>query len=185
METYFNIASPKFVINKMAIIKTLLGKTPIFGKDCFISETSAIIGDVIMGENCSVWFSAVVRGDVNTIRIGSNTNIQDCACIHATFETGPTNIGNNVSIGHNATVHACTIEDGALIGMGATLLDGCRIGKQAIIAAGSLVLSNTKIGDEELWAGVPAKFIKKTKEGQAISFAKNYLLYKEWYEQEK
>lgn len=168
----------------MSIIKTLLGKSPRFGKDCYLSETSAIIGDVVMGDNCSVWFSAVIRGDVNSIRIGNNTNVQDCACIHATFETGPTHIGNNVSIGHNATIHACTIKDGALIGMGATLLDNCEIGEEAVVAAGALVLSNTKIGKGELWAGVPAKFVKMAKEGQAKSFAQHYMTYKQWYENE-
>lgn len=165
----------------MAIIKTVLGKTPKFGKDCYLSENSAIIGDVTMGDNCSVWFSAVIRGDVNSITIGNNTNIQDCSCIHATYKTGPTKIGNYVSIGHNVTVHACTIKDGALIGMGATLLDGCVVGKGAIVAAGALVLKGTEINDYEIWGGVPAKFIKKTKEGQAESFAEHYKMYKTWY----
>ena len=130
----------------MAIVKTLLNKTPQFGKECYLSENAVVVGDVVMGDHCSVWFSAVIRGDVNSIRIGNNTNIQDCSCIHATYKTGPVNIGNNVSIGHNVTVHACTIKDGALIGMGATLLDGCEIGEGAVVAAGALVLSNTKIG---------------------------------------
>ncbi|MBR1769865.1 MAG: gamma carbonic anhydrase family protein [Bacteroidales bacterium] len=165
----------------MAIIKTILGKTPAFGKDCFLAENSAIIGDVVMGDHCSVWYSCVIRGDVNTIRIGNNSNIQDCSCIHATYKTGPVEIGNNVTIGHNVTVHACTIDDGALIGMGSTLLDGCKIGKGAVVAAGALVLQNTVIGDGELWGGVPAKFIKKAKTGQAESFAEHYVMYKEWY----
>lgn len=165
----------------MAIVKTLLNKTPQFGKECYLSENAVVVGDVVMGDNCSVWFSAVIRGDVNSIRIGNNTNIQDCSCIHATYKTGPVNIGNNVSIGHNVTVHACTIKDGALIGMGATLLDGCEIGEGAVVAAGALVLSNTKIGKGELWGGVPAKFIKMAKPGLAESFAEHYMMYKEWY----
>ena len=165
----------------MAIIKTLLNKTPQFGKRCYLSENAVVVGDVVMGDDCSVWFSAVIRGDVNSIRIGNNTNVQDCSCIHATYKTGPVNIGNNVSIGHNVTIHACNIKDGALIGMGATLLDGCEIGEGAVVAAGALVLSNTKIGKGELWGGVPAKFIKMAKPGQAESFAKHYMMYKEWY----
>lgn len=165
----------------MAIVKTLLNKTPQFGKECYLSDNAVVVGDVVMGDNCSVWFSAVIRGDVNSIRIGNNTNIQDCSCIHATYKIGPVNIGNNVSIGHNVTVHACTIKDGALIGMGATLLDGCEIGEGAVVAAGALVLSNTKIGKGELWGGVPAKFIKMAKPGQAESFAEHYMMYKEWY----
>ncbi|MCF0209988.1 MAG: gamma carbonic anhydrase family protein [Bacteroidales bacterium] len=165
----------------MAIIKEVLGKTPQFGKDCYLAENSAIIGDVVMGDGCSVWFSAVIRGDVNTIRIGNNTNIQDCSCVHATYKTGPTNIGNNVTIGHNVTVHACTIHDGALIGMGSTLLDGCEIGEGAVVAAGALVLKGTKIGEHEVWGGVPAKFIKKASAGQAESFAEHYKMYATWY----
>lgn len=169
----------------MAIVRTILGITPKIGKDCFLAETSAIIGNVELGDACSVWYSAVIRGDVNTIRIGSNTNIQDCACIHAIYKTGPTTIGNNVSIGHNATVHACTIHDGALIGMGSTLLDHCEVGEGAIVAAGALVLSGTKIGAGELWGGVPAKYIKQAKEGQAEAYADNYKLYSTWYKEEK
>ena len=138
-----------------------------------------------MGDECSIWFNAVVRGDVAPITIGKRTNVQDGACIHVTNTTGPTVIGNDVTIGHNATVHACTIHDGALIGMGATLLDHCDIGEGAVVAAGALVLQNTKIGPHELWGGVPAKFIKHTKPNQAESFGSHYVEYSKWYLEEQ
>lgn len=168
----------------MAIIKTLLDHTPKFGKGCFLADNSVLIGDLEMGDNCSVWFSTVIRADVNKIKIGNNTNIQDCTCVHATYKTGPVNIGNNVTIGHNVTIHACTIEDGALIGMGSTLLDGCVVEEGAIVAAGSLVLSRTTIRKGELWGGVPAKYIKMAKPGMAESYAEHYAMYKQWYTNE-
>lgn len=129
----------------MALIKSYRGLAPKWGRDCYFSENATIVGDVTMGDECSVWFNAVVRGDVAPITIGNCTNVQDGSCVHVTHETGPTHIGNYVTIGHNVTVHACTIHDHALIGMGATLLDGCEIGEGAIVAAGALVLQNTKI----------------------------------------
>ncbi|MBR4212830.1 MAG: gamma carbonic anhydrase family protein [Bacteroidales bacterium] len=165
----------------MALIKTVCGLTPRWGRDCYFSENATLVGEVTLGDECSVWFNAVIRGDVAPIRIGDRTNVQDGACIHVTYQTGPTNIGNDVSIGHNATVHACTIHDGALIGMGATLLDGCEVGEEAVVAGGALVLQNTKIGPGELWGGVPAKFIKMAREGQARSFAEHYVGYSKWY----
>lgn len=165
----------------MALIKPIKGLTPKWGKGCYFSENATIVGEVTMGDECSVWFNAVVRGDVAPITIGHRTNVQDGACIHVTNTTGPTVIGNDVTIGHNATVHACTIRDGALIGMGATLLDCCDVGQGAVVAAGALVLQNTKIGPHELWGGVPARFIKTAREGQAESFAAHYVEYSKWY----
>lgn len=168
----------------MALIKTIKGLTPKWGKDCYFSENATIIGQVTLGNNCSIWFNAVVRGDVAPITIGNRTNVQDGSCIHVTNTTGPTIIGDDVTIGHNVTVHACTIHNGALIGMGATLLDHCEIGEGAIVAAGALVLQHTKIGPNELWGGVPAKFIKIAKPGMAGANAKHYVEYAQWYTEE-
>ena len=147
----------------------------------FRAEGSRILRKVAIGEKSSVWFNAVVRGDVCHIHIGDRTNVQDGAVLHTTYKTGPLHIGNDVTIGHNATVHACTIHDGALIGMGSTLLDDCEVGRGAVVAAGALVLKGTKIGDHEIWGGVPAKFIKKTAPNQAESFAQHYVMYLDWY----
>ena len=169
----------------MALIKSIKGLTPKWGRDCYFSENATIVGEVTMGDECSIWFNAVVRGDVAPITIGDRTNVQDGSCIHVTNTTGPTVIGNDVTIGHNATVHACTIRDGALIGMGATLLDHCDIGEGAVVAAGALVLQNTKIGAHELWGGVPAKFIKHTRPDQAENFGLHYVEYSKWYLEEQ
>jgi len=141
----------------MALIKSYKGLTPKWGRDCYFSENATIVGEVTMGDECSIWFGAVVRGDVAPVTIGNCSNVQDGSCVHVTHETGPTHIGNYVTIGHNVTVHACTIHDHALIGMGATLLDGCEVGEGAIVAAGALVLQNTKIGFEHevLYVFVP------------------------------
>lgn len=165
----------------MALIKSVKGMTPKWGDNCYFSENATIVADVTMGNECSIWFNAVVRGDVAPITMGNGVNVQDGACLHVTREIGPLRIGNNVTIGHNATVHACTIRDGALIGMGATLLDFCDVGEGAIVAAGALVLQKTKIGPHEIWGGVPAKFIKMTKPNQAEDFAKHYIDYSKWY----
>lgn len=165
----------------MALIKEVQGKTPQWGERCYFSENATVIGDVVMGDDCSVWFGAIVRGDVNWIRIGNRCNIQDGAVLHTTYKTGPLEIEDDVSIGHLACVHACHIRRGALIGMNSTLLDHCDVGEGAIVAAGALVLAGTKIGDHEIWGGVPAKFLKKTSEGQAESFADHYVMYKEWF----
>ena len=168
-------------IYNMALIKSYKGLTPKWGKDCYFSENATIVGEVTMGDQCSVWFNAVVRGDVAPITIGDRTNVQDGSCIHVTHETGPTHIGSDVTIGHNVTVHACTIHDGALIGMGSTLLDGCEVGEGAIVAAGALVLQNTKIPPHEIWGGVPAKYLKPTRPGQTdnaahyVEYAKEYM----------
>ncbi len=165
----------------MALIKSYKGLSPRWGKDCYFSENATIVGDVLLGDQCSVWFNAVVRGDVAPITIGDRTNVQDGACIHVTHETGPTHIGSDVTIGHNATIHACTICDKALVGMGATLLDDCVVGEGSIVAAGSLVLQKTKIPPNEIWGGVPAKYIKPTSPGQTdnaahyVEYAKVYM----------
>ncbi len=169
----------------MALIKSVKGLTPKWGKACYFSENATIVGEVTMGDECSIWFNAVVRGDVAPITIGNRTNVQDGSCIHVTHDTGPVVIGDDVTIGHNVTVHACTICDGALIGMGATLLDGCIVGPGALVAAGALVLQNTKIGPNELWGGVPAKFIKNIPEGTAGVNAKHYVEYSKWYMEEQ
>jgi carbonic anhydrase/acetyltransferase-like protein (isoleucine patch superfamily) len=169
----------------MALIKTVRGLTPKFGKDCYFSENATIVGEVVMGDNCSVWFNTVVRGDVNYIHIGNRVNIQDGSCLHTLYQKAAIEIGDDVTIGHNVTVHGAKIHSGALIGMGSTLLDDCVIGEGAIVAAGALVLKNTKVGAGEIWGGVPAKFIKKvdSKEAQElnIGIAKHYLMYSKWY----
>lgn len=150
----------------MSMIKTIKGMEPRFGKNCYVAETAAVVGDVVMGDECSIWYSAVVRGDMERIRMGSRVNVQDCAVLHTTPGFGDIVIGNEVTIGHNATVHGAKIEDKVLVGMGATLLDDCHIGEGAIIAAGALVLKNTQVGPRELWGGVPARFIKHISDEQ-------------------
>ena len=165
----------------MAIIKTVKGLSPKWGRDCYFSENAAIVGEVVMGDECSVWFNAVVRGDVAPVTLGNRVNIQDGAVVHVTNTTGPVLMEDDVTVGHNATVHACTIRRGALIGMGSTVLDNVEVGEGAIVAAGALVLQGTKIGPHEIWGGVPAKFLKNTRPGQAESFAKHYVDYSKWY----
>jgi len=170
---------------QMALIKTVCGLTPKFGKDCYFSENATIVGDVTMGDNCTVWFNAVVRGDVNYIKIGNRVNIQDGSCLHTLYKKAAIEIGDDVTIGHNVTLHGCKVKNCALIGMGATVLDDAVIGEGAIVAAGALVLKGTVIGDGELWAGVPAKFIKKVDPEQAKELnqgiASHYLMYADWY----
>lgn len=164
----------------MATVLSVNGKEPHCGSGCFIADNATLAGDIVMGNDCSVWFSAVLRADVDAIRIGDRVNVQDCACIHQT--TGfPVVIGNDVSIGHGAVVHACTIHDGALIGMNSTVLDNAEIGEGAIVAAGAVVLHDTRIPAYEIWAGIPAKFVKKADKNQAVTFAKHYMDIKEWY----
>ena len=165
----------------MAIIKTVKGLSPKWGRDCYFSENAAIVGEVVMGDECSVWFNAVVRGDVAPVTLGNRVNIQDGAVVHVTNTTGPVLMEDDVTVGHNATVHACTIRRGALIGMGSTVLDNVEVGEGAIVAAGAFVLQDTKIGPHEIWGGVPAKFLKNTRPGQAESFAKHYVEYSKWY----
>ena len=151
----------------MALIKKLNDLTPKFGKHCYFSEGAAIIGDVTMGDDCTVWFNAVLRGDVHFIKIGNRVNIQDGSCLHTLYGKAPIIIGDNVTVGHNVTLHGCEVKSGALIGMGSTILDHAVVGHGAIVAAGALVLKNTVIGDGELWGGVPARFIKKVDPEQA------------------
>lgn len=158
---------------------------PIIGKDCFLAENATIVGDVVMGDECSVWYSTVLRGDVNSIRIGDRVNIQDGSVLHTLYKKSTIEIGNDVSIGHNVVIHGAKIKDYALIGMGAIVMDDAEVGEGAMVAAGSVVLSRTKIGDHELWGGVPAKFIKMVEPEKAkemnIKIANNYLMYSKWY----
>lgn len=170
----------------MAIIKTVRGHTPQFGKDCFLADNAVVVGDVSMGDNCTVWFSAVVRGDVNSITIGHNSNIQDGAVIHGTYEKAKTVIGNNVSIAHQAVVHGCTLEDNVLVGMGAVVMDGSVVGSQSVIAAGAVVLPGTIVPPGSVYAGVPARRVKEVSEemkGVIERTARNYPMYAKWYEE--
>ena len=169
----------------MAILKQVRGFSPIYVEHCWFAETATILGEVTMGAGCTVWFGAVIRGDVNAIRIGDNTNIQDNATIHGTYETAATSIGNNVSIGHNAIVHGCTIEDNVLIGMGAIVMDGAVIGAGAMVAAGAVVLAGTIVAARTIYAGVPAKKIKTVEgknEAMMQRISKNYQRYAGWFQ---
>ena len=166
----------------MAIIVPVRGFTPKMGRDCFLAENAAIIGDVEMGDDCSVWFGTVIRGDVNSIRIGNCVNIQDGSVLHTLYQKSTIEIGDYVSIGHNVTIHGAKIDDYALIGMGSVVMDDAEVGRGA---AGSVVKSRTKIGPNELWAGVPAKYIKQVDPEQSAEInrkiAHNYLMYSRWY----
>jgi len=176
-------------IEIMALIKSVRGFDPQIGKDCFLAENATVVGDVIMGEGCSVWFNAVLRGDVNAIRIGNHVNIQDGSVLHTLYEKSTVEIGDYVSIGHNVTVHGAKIDNYALIGMGAILLDYAEVGEGAIVAAGALVLSKTKIPPYTLWAGVPAKFVKNVEPAQTNEMnrkiAHNYAMYAGWFKEEE
>ena len=167
------------------ILKTVRGKTPIHGVSCFFSETSVVIGDVVMGRDCSVWYHAVIRGDVHSIRIGDRVNIQDGAVIHATYERSPTTIGNRVSIGHNAIVHGCTIHDNVLIGMGSIVMDDCVVESNSIIAAGAVIPQGTHVPSGTIYGGVPAKKIKDIStellEDEIERIADNYTMYAGWF----
>ncbi len=169
------------------IIKPVNGKSPQIASDCFIAENATIVGDVEMGAECSVWFNAVIRGDVNYIKMGSKVNVQDGAVIHATYQTSPTTIGNNVSIGHNAIVHGCTIQDNVLIGMGSIVMDNCVIESNSIIAAGAVVTKNTRVETGSIYAGVPAKKVKDISEelinGEIDRIANNYVKYSGWFKE--
>ena len=171
----------------MKIIKAVNGKHPQISKDCFIAENATIVGEVFIGKQCSVWFNAVIRGDVHYIKIGNKVNIQDGAVIHATFQKSPTTIGNNVSIGHNAIVHGCTIHDNVLIGMGSIIMDDCVIESNSIIAAGAVVTKNTHVESGTIYAGVPAKKIKNISNemisGEIDRIANNYVEYSSWFKQ--
>ncbi|HWK04501.1 MAG TPA: gamma carbonic anhydrase family protein [Puia sp.] len=169
----------------MATILPVKGIHPTFGKDCFVAPNATIVGDVEIGDNTSIWFNAVVRGDVNSIRIGSKVNIQDGVVIHATYQKTKTFIGDNVSIGHNAIVHGCTIRDKVLIGMGAIIMDNAEIGSNSIIAAGAVVLEGTRVEAGTIYGGTPAKKIKDVPvdliTGQIDRIAEHYLLYSSWF----
>jgi carbonic anhydrase/acetyltransferase-like protein (isoleucine patch superfamily) len=167
------------------IIKELNGHTPKFGKECFFTENSVVVGDVEIGDQCSIWYNAVIRGDVHYIRIGNKVNIQDGAVVHCTYQKYPTNIGNNVSIGHNAIVHGCTIHDNVLVGMGAIVMDDCVVESNTIIAAGAVVTQGTHVESGTIYAGIPAKKVKDISEelisGEIGRIANNYIKYAEWY----
>ena len=169
----------------MATILTVQGKDPQFGKNCYIAPNATIVGDVIMGSECSVWFNAVIRGDVHYIKMGDKVNVQDGAVIHCTYQKHPTNIGNNVSIAHNALVHGCTIHDNVLIGMGSIVMDGCVVHSHSIIAAGAVVLEGTIVEEGSIYAGVPAKKVKTVSEamitGEIDRIANNYVKYASWF----
>jgi len=169
----------------MPVILPVEGVSPEFGENCFIAPNATVVGDVITGKDCSIWFNAVVRGDVNSIRMGNKVNIQDGAVIHCTYQRSKTVIGNNVSIGHNAIVHGCTIHDDVLIGMGAIVMDNAEIGSNSIIAAGAVVLENTKVEPGSIYAGVPAKKVKNISpgliNGEINRIADNYVKYSDWF----
>lgn len=171
----------------MALIKELLGKKPIIGDNTFLAETATIIGNVEIGNECSIWYNAVLRGDVNSIKLGNRVNIQDNAMVHCTYQKYPTTLGNNVSVGHNAIVHGCTIHDNVLIGMGAIVMDDCVIESNSLIAAGAIVTQGTHVKEGELWAGIPAKKIKdvpaRLREGEIERIANNYVKYSSWYKE--
>ena len=169
----------------MPVLKPVNGIAPQYPKDCFIAENATIVGDVKMGNQCSIWFNAVIRGDVHYIKMGNKVNVQDGAVIHATYKTSPTNIGNNVSIGHNAIVHGCTIHDNVLIGMGCIVMDDCVVESNSIIAAGAVVTKNTHVESGSIYAGVPAKKVKDISkaliEGEINRIAENYVKYSSWF----
>lgn len=169
----------------MALIKECRGKSPVIGADCWLAENATVVGDVEMGKQCSVWFNAVVRGDVNAIRMGDKVNVQDGAVIHCTYEKTKVALGNNVSIGHNALVHGCTVEDNVLIGMGAIVMDNCYIESNWIIAAGAVLLENTRVESWSVYAGVPAKKVKTLSkelfDGEVKRIADNYVKYSSWF----
>lgn len=172
----------------MALIKSVRGFEPQFGKNCYLSENATVIGDVIMGDDCSVWFQAVVRGDVHSIRMGNKVNIQDGAIVHCTYQRAPTTIGNNVSVGHRAIVHGCTIHDNVLVGMGAMIMDHAVVNSNCLVAAGAVVLENSVLESNCIYAGVPAKKVKELSPEQfadSIGRISNaYVKYASWYQEE-
>ncbi|TCP28511.1 carbonic anhydrase/acetyltransferase-like protein (isoleucine patch superfamily) [Tenacibaculum skagerrakense] len=169
----------------MPVIKAVRGKEPQIPEDCFVAENATIVGEVTMGKECSVWFNAVIRGDVHFIKMGNKVNVQDGAVIHATYEKSPTIIGNNVSIGHNAIVHGCTIQDNVLVGMGSIIMDDCVIESNTIIAAGAVVAKSTRVESGSIYAGIPAKKIKdispELTSGEVNRIANNYVKYASWF----
>lgn len=173
----------------MALIKEVRGFTPEIGENVYMAENATVIGDVVIGNDCSIWFNAVLRGDVNSIRIGNRVNVQDGTVLHTLYQKSTVEIGDDVSIGHNVVIHGAKIENGALIGMGSIVLDHAVVGEGAIVAAGSVVLSGTKIEPGSIYAGVPAKFVKKVDSEQAKEMnqkiASNYLMYSGWFKEEE
>jgi carbonic anhydrase/acetyltransferase-like protein (isoleucine patch superfamily) len=171
----------------MATILPVEGVSPKFGKNCFVAPNATVVGDVVMGDECSVWFNTVIRGDVNSITIGNKVNIQDGAVIHCTYQKAKTVIGNNVSIGHNAIVHGCILHDSVLVGMGAIIMDSAEVGSNSIIAAGAVVLEGTMIEAGSIYAGIPAKKVKDISEelisGQIERIANNYIHYASWFKE--
>ena len=169
----------------MPVILPVKGISPSIPESCFVAPNATIVGDVVMGEECSVWFNAVIRGDVNSIRMGNKVNVQDCACIHCTYEKTKVHLGNHVSIGHHALVHGCTVEDNVLIGMGAIVMDHAYIGANTIIAAGAVVLEGTRCESGSIYAGVPAKKVKDISQelihGEIDRIAQNYVMYSSWF----
>ncbi|MEO6637625.1 MAG: gamma carbonic anhydrase family protein [Ginsengibacter sp.] len=172
----------------MALIIEVKGTKPVWGNNCYLAPNATLAGDIILGDDCSIWFNAVIRGDVNFIRMGNKVNVQDGAIIHCTYQKTPTIIGNNVSIGHNAIVHGCVIEDNVLVGMGAIVMDKAKIGSNVIIAAGAVVLENTIIEAGSIYAGVPAKKIKSMPQelidGEINRIANNYVMYASWFKED-
>jgi len=173
----------------MSFILAVNGISPQLGENCFVAPNATIVGDVVMGDDCSIWFNAVVRGDVNSIRMGNKVNIQDGAVIHCTYQKTKVYLGNNVSVGHNAIVHGCYVNDNVLIGMGAIVMDNCEIGSNSIIAAGAVVTEGTKVPSGCIFAGVPAKKVKDISEelihGEINRIATNYLMYSGWFKNEE
>ena len=169
------------------MIKSVRGKTPVIGEDCYIAENATIVGDVSMGDQCSIWFNAVIRGDVHYIKMGDKVNVQDGAIIHCTYKKAPTNIGNNVSIGHGAIVHGCTVKDRVLIGMGSIIMDDCVIESNSIIAAGAVLTQGTHVPEGSVFAGMPAKKIKdisvELSKGEIDRIAENYVKYSGWFKE--
>lgn len=169
----------------MPVILPVKGVLPNIPEDCYLAPNATVVGDVAMGKECSVWFNAVIRGDVNSIRIGDRVNVQDGACIHCTYQKTKAIIGNNVSIGHHAIVHGCTVEDNVLIGMGAIIMDNVHVGKNSIVAAGAVVLEGTQVASGSIYAGVPAKKVKDISpellEGEVERIANNYVMYSSWF----
>ncbi len=169
----------------MALIVPVHGVLPQFGKNCYIAENATLVGDIQCGDDCSFWFQSVVRGDVHYIRMGNRVNVQDGAVIHCTYQKAPTVVGNNVSIGHNALVHGCTLHDNVLIGMGSIVMDGCVVESHSIIAAGAVLLEGTHVESGSVYAGVPAKKVKAVDknlfEGEILRIANNYVMYSSWF----
>ena len=169
----------------MPVILPVNGVSPHIPESCFLAPNATVVGDVVMGEDCSIWFNAVVRGDVNSIRMGNKVNVQDGACIHCTYQKTRTHIGDNVSIGHNAIVHGCTVGNNVLIGMGAIVMDNVVIGENCLIAAGAVILEGTHVPEGSIFAGVPAKKVKDISpellKGEVDRIANNYLMYSSWF----